>query len=918
MATGSAAPDWRANLLGRAEERARLEELVADVQRGQSRSLVLRGDAGIGKTALLEYLVGVASHMTVLRAVGVESEVELAYAGLHQLCSPLLDRLERLPEPQRRALETVFGMSTGVAPDRFVVGLAVLGLLSEAAAERPLLCVIDDARWWDEASMLALAFVTRRLQADPVGVVFAARIRDEAVRHLPELEVRGLDEGDAHALLGLAVPFKLDADVRDRILAETRGNPLALLELPRGLSPDQLADGFGVLDARGLTGRIQESFVRRFEALPQDARLALVVAAAEPVGDPVLLLRAAGTLGIPVTAADIEANSDGLLSVGVRVVFRHPCARTAVYRTARVEERRAAHAALAQVTDREAEPDRRAWHLAAAAAGADEEVAAELERSAGRAQARGGVGAAAAFLVRATELTGDPRRRTERTLAAAQASLQGGAFAVALELVERAGVLDERQQAAAALLRGQIAFASGLGGDATQLLLDAANRLEPFDLPLARETYLRAWGAAAYVGARILADISAAALALTPSQAPGPAELLLDGLALYVTEGPAAAAPTLQRVAASLPAMSDEDVRRLGWIACLASWTVWDLDGYRAIAARQVRLARNAGALDELQRYLNTLATATVWRGEFTHVASLLAELDAVSAAIGRQVAKTFELRLWALQGREAATREAVRSMIANAAPGWRESEAHWARWSSAVLDNGLARYADAASAARQIVSDPRDPFSAMWVLPELVEAAAHLGELDVAADALERLVRTTAPAGTDWALGIEAGCRAQLARGRDAERLYREAIERLGRAGLRPDLARAQLLYGEWLRREGRRVDARAQLRPAHEQLTALGMQGFAERARRELLATGEHVRRRIVETHGDLTAQEQQIALLARDGMSNSEIAARLFLSRHTVAYHLRKVFAKLGISSRRELAAALPSSESELAPA
>ena len=364
--------------------------------------------------------------------------------------------------------------------------------------------------------------------------------------------------------------------------------------------------------------------------------------------------------------------------------------------------------------------------------------------------------------------------------------------------------------------------------------------------------------------------------------------------------------------------MSDEDVRRLGWIACIASWAVWDLDGYRAISARQVRLARNAGALDQLQHYLNSLGLAAVWRGDFTQVASLLAEHDAVSAAIGRQAAKTFELRLWALQGREAQTREAVRSTIAKATPGQRGSEAHWALWSSAVLDNGLARYADATSAARQVVADPGDPFSAIWVLPELIEAAAHLGELDVAADALERLTRTTAPAGTDWALGIEAGCRAQLARGKAAEPLYREAIERLGRAGLRPDLARAQLLYGEWLRREGRRVDARAQLRAAREQFTALGMQAFAERTRRELLATGEHVRRRIVETRDDLTAQERQVALLARDGMSNSEIGARLFLSHNTVAYHLRKVFAKLGIGSRRELAAALPSSESELAPA
>ncbi|MBV9810835.1 MAG: AAA family ATPase, partial [Solirubrobacterales bacterium] len=545
-----------AGLRGRASECALLDAVVDAVRRGEGRSLVVRGEAGIGKTALLEYLARSAPDLTVLRAVGVESEMELAYAGLHQLCASLLDRLDRLPAPQRLALQIAYGRSAGGAPDRFLVGLAVLSLLSEAADERPILCLVDDAQWLDRASALTLAFVARRLLAERVGVVFAAREPGGELTRLPELELRGLLRDDARALLGATVWLRLDERVSDRIVAETHGNPLALLELPRGLTARQLAGGFGLVEAQGLAGRIEESFIRRVETLSEDAQRLLLLAAAEPVGDPLLLLAASERLGIAVSAVDVE--TDGLLALGERVTFRHPLVRSAVYRTATREQRREVHLALAEATDRSVDPDRRVWHLATAAAGPNELVAAELEQSASRAQARGGLAAAAAFLHRSVVLSGDPEQRVRRALAAAQASLNAGIFDGALELLAlaEAATPDELQMAHVELLRGQIAFASSLGTTAPPLLLKAAQRLERLDPELARETYLDAWGAALFAGrlafAGGLVEVSRAARsAPRPTRPVRPSDLLLDGLATFVTEGPAAAAPMLMRATAA-------------------------------------------------------------------------------------------------------------------------------------------------------------------------------------------------------------------------------------------------------------------------------------------------------------------------------------------------------------------------------
>jgi DNA-binding CsgD family transcriptional regulator len=885
---------------------------VADALAGRSRVTVLRGEAGVGKTALLDYLSDRVAGWHIARAAGVESEMELAYAGLHLLCAPMLDHLDRLPAPQRDALATVFGRSAGPAPDRFLVGLATLTLFAEVADQQPLACIVDDAQWLDHASAQILGFVARRLLAEPIAVVCAARTGagDDVLAGLPVLPVAPLGDSDARALLLANVPGPLDARVCDQIVAESHGNPLALLELPRTWNAADLAGGFGLPSSQPVGGLIEQSYIRRLRLLPSDTQLLVLTAAAEPLGDPALLYRAAGMLGIDIAAA-CPAQDGGLLELGGRVEFAHPLVRSAAYRSAAADDRHRVHRALADATVAETDPDRRAWHRARATAGPDEEVAAELERSAGRAQARGGVAAAAAFLQRSAELTVDPARRAGRALAAAQASCQAGAFDAALQLAanSEAGPLDGFQRARIDLLRGNIALALG-SRDAASLLRGAARRLEPFDLDLARETYLIAWGAAAVAGdleaGRIAGEISRAVRSLPPPLGPPrPLDLLLDGLALLTADGHAAATPALQQAAESLLEISREDALRWGWMATAASNAVWDNEGMLAVAARKLQFVRDAGALAQLPIHLSALALARAWIGDFAGAASLVAEIDSVVATTGSRFVPGAALRLWALQGREAESAALFASVMERDAGG---AVAIWAHWAAAVLYNGLARYKEAAWSARQATSNTFEYWVTVWALPELVEAAMHVGDAELARDALKRLAETTQPAGTDFALGIEARSRALLSDGTGAHDLYREAIERLSRTRLRPELARAHLLYGEWLRREGRRVDAREQLRTAHHLFDAIGMEAFAERARRELLATGERARKRSPGTRGELTPQEEQIARLARDGLSNPEIGAQLFVSARTVEWHLRNVFTKLDITSRRQLQAAL----------
>ncbi len=874
--------------------------------------MVLAGEAGIGKTALLEYLTAVASNLTVLRAAGVESEMELAYAGLHQLCGPLLDRIATLPGPQRQALEIVFGRSAGAPPDRFLVGLALLSLLSAAADERALLCVIDDAQWLDEASILTLAFVARRLLAEPVGIVFAARDPREELMQFPELEVHGLQDGDARTLLSSAVPFTLSEQARDRIVAETRGNPLALIELPRGLTATEMAAGFELLGGQGVTSRIEQSFVRRVNALPGDARRLLLLASAETVGDPLLLWRSADRLGIARAAAS-ALEADGLLAIRERVTFRHPLVRSTVYRSAAVMERRVAHLALADAIDREADPDRRAWHLAAAATGNDEQVALELESSAGRAQARGGAAAAAAFLRRAVELTQDLARRADRALAAAQASLDAGAFEAVRELLTAAESepLDEFQRARVELLRGHVAFASGLASDAPRLLLKAASRLEPLDLGLARQTYLDAWVAAMFAGSfageGLMQEISRAALStLPPTGQRRASDVLLDGLAVSVTEGRAAAVPPLSQAARAFAEeeIGSEDGLRWGWMAQRAAFMLWDEERWHSMTVRQLESVREAGLMLHLPLYLNGLGGILTWRGDFATASALIAEADAIANATGRRIVPYAAVLLAALRGSEADAAPLIKTVIRAAQAAEQGVGLQWCQFVCGVLYNGLGEYEKALREAERAAAQAPELYVSMWALPELIEAATRTGKLSVASNALERLVEATSVSDTDWALGIQARSRALATEGDEAEHLYQEAIERLGRTRLVPELARAHLLYGEWLRRQQRRVDARRALRSAYDRFATVGMEAFAERTRNELLATGEVVRKRTPDTRDDLTAQERQIARMAQEGLSNPEIGVRLFLSPRTVEYHLRKVFRKLDVTTRKEL--------------
>jgi DNA-binding CsgD family transcriptional regulator len=914
MASRGSEPQLR----GRQIECEALDRLLATVQAGHSSVLVLRGEAGIGKTALLEHARSKASGCRVARAAGVESEMELPFGGLHQLCAPFLDNLCRLPDPQRDALETAFGLSAGSPPDRFLVGLAVLSLLADAARKEPLICLVDDAQWLDKVSAQTLAFIARRLLAEPIGLVLAVREPglEHELRGLERLEVGRLSDGDARILLSSVTPGRLDEQVRDRIVAEAQGNPLALLELPRGLTAAELAGGFGRPDARPLVNQIEQSFLRQVRSLPAGTQRLLLIAAAEPVGDVTLLTRAAELLGIEATAV-APAEAAGLITIGTRVRFRHPLVRSAAYRMAVLEERQAVHRALADATDPRADPDRRAWHLANAAGGPDETVAAELERSADRAQARGGVAAAAAFLERAAELTPDTALRGPRALAAARAKYQAGGYDAALELLDAAELspLDERELARSELLRGQIVFASRGASTALPLLLKAAKRLGPLDVGLARETYRDALYAA-FTAGRLpngaqLPDVAKAVLAAPPGPPPERNDLLLNGVALMATEGYAVGAPMVRQ---ALDAFCSEGVSRvdgLGWLplASRAAFNLWEFDNWSVLSARLVDLARETGALSVLPSALLLLVSNRVLAGEISFADSLVAE----AAAIGEATASRFIPQYAAMvvepwKGREAATRQATEAVTRDTLLQGEGKVVTATQWASAVLYNGHSRYEEAYVAAEQGYENPQELGLSIRAMVELVEAAARSGRPARAAEVASRLDELAQASGTDWALGMSATVRAQVSDGPAAEALYREAIERLGRTKVRITYARARLLYGEWLRRENRRADAREQLGSAYEMLSQIGVEAFAERARRELQATGETVRKRPADVAADLTPQEAQIARMAGEGMTNPEISAQLFISPHTVEWHLRKVFVKLGISSRKQIRATL----------
>jgi DNA-binding CsgD family transcriptional regulator len=914
-----------ADLVARHDECEALDQLVADVLAGASRVLVLRGDAGVGKSALLGYLsdriasaAGRGGAWRVASAVGVESEMELAYSGLHQLCAPLLDHLDELPPPQRDALATVFGLSAGPAPDRFLVGLATLTLVAQGAEQQPLACIIDDAQWLDQASAQIVSFVARRLLAERVALVCAARagIGDGALTGLPALPIGGLQDSDARLLLLGHVHGPFDAAVVDQLITESHGNPLALLELPRTWMMTDLAGGFGLPGGRPVAGKIEQSYVQRLLRLPADTQLLVLTAAAEPLGDQVLLHRAVGALGIEMAAA-APAVDAGLLQLRKRVEFAHPLVRSGAYRAAAAPDRYRVHAVLADATDAQVDPDRRAWHRARATAGPDEEVAAELERSADRAQARAGLAAAAAFLTRATDLTPLPAARSRRALAAAAASVQAGVFDTAHTLltVARDGPVDELQRAQIDLISAQMAFASSRGNEATLLLLAAAQRLLPLNLQFARQTYLDAFSAAQFA-ARLNEGVGCAEVARAVRTAPRPpddelmvGDMLLDAF-VALTDDYATAVPVGRDVLTRLrrdPSSAGENLRWL-WQGCVLALELWDDSSAYILSDHHLQMARRAGALSELPLAFGSRAPVLVFCGELTAAASLVEENRSVQEAAGITEAPYGALILTAWRGQAREGRELIDVTMREASARGEGVGVAICEYAHAVLCNSLGLYDEALAAACGACADPTEMVAHNWGMIELVESAVRTGRTDLAADALGRLAGKARACGTDWALGIEARSRALLSEPDMAERGFTEAVEHLSRARVRAELARAHLLYGEWLRRANRRADARSELTLAHEMFAAMGMQGFAERTRRELLATGATVRQRTVGAADQLTEQEALIARFARDGLTNQEIGAQLFISTHTVEWHLRKVFAKLGISSRRQLQRAL----------
>ncbi|OFB43578.1 LuxR family transcriptional regulator [Mycolicibacterium sp. (ex Dasyatis americana)] len=918
------------SLRGRVSECSALRKLVSDAGSGGSAVLVVRGEAGVGKTALLDYVVEQAAGFRVTQVAGVESDMELAFAGLHHLCAPLLDHLDKLPEPQRDALSVAFGRGVGPAPDRFLVGLAVLSLLASAADDKPLLCVVDDAQWLDQVSVQTLGFVARRLLAEPVVLVFAVRDdRDgtavDVLPGLPELRLEGLSDSAARELLDSVVVGRLDERVRDRLIAESRGNPLALLEVPRNVSAAERAGGFWIAGTRPSVGQVEEGFVRRIQSLPADTRRLALLAAADPVGDPVVFSRAAGYLGIGMDAL-APAEAAGVIEFGPRMRFHHPLVRSAAYRAADVADRREVHRALAVATDPELDPDRRAWHAANAAAGPDDAVAADLEASAWRAQSRGGIAAAATFLERAAILSADPVLRSSRAIAAAAAKREAAAPESAYELLSLAELnpLTELQRAQVARLRAQMEFTRSRGGlpgappvrHAAVLLIEAARRLETLDDELARETYIEALAAAMFASRSqpeaLLIAAQAARDAVAQIDAPTrPIDFLLIGMATLVTDGLPAAAEHL-RTALQLwcEHARRHDGRAVHWLASAfpimqesMADELWDDALNARLAGEMIGYARATGALALLAPAIAYQAGVHVLEGEFVAAERLLEEADTIAEAIGHHPMKYHKVELAAWRGD---VNEAGDLIEAGRAEGIAKGEGRLlgvTGYVAAVLYNGLGRY-DEALAAVQQACEYRDLGFYGWCLLELTEAAVRVGKVDVAEDAVRRLEAGAGASGTDWGLGVFAGARALLADGAEADALFKECLDRLGRTRVRVQLARMHLCYGEWLRRQKQRTSARQQLNTAYDMFTKMGAHAFAERARRELIATGEKVRKQPLASGDELTAQEAQIAQLAGDGLTNQEIGAQLFISTHTVEWHLRKVFVKLGVRSRRQL--------------
>lgn len=895
-------------LVGRDREQAVIDQLLLDVRSGHSRALVLRGEAGIGKTALLDGIVARAEGMGVVRLSGVQSEAELPYGALYPLWSRFTEEgVSRLPEPQGSALRAAFGVEAGPPPSVFLVGLAILSGVADLAEQHSLLVAVDDANWLDQPSAQTLSFVARRLQAEGVGLVFAAREMIAELEGLLELPIVGLAPEDARSLLGSALRVDVDEAILQRFIAETEGNPLAVLELSSGLASTDPEGMFDRRDPRSLWVQLEDSFQRRIQALNGEAEMLLLIAAAEPSGDPLVFWRAVDLLGLSRDAAGVLQEA-GLLRVGSSVVFRHPLVRSASYRFASVGARRSVHRALSEAVDPDVDPDRRALHRALAATGPDENVAVDLECSAERALRRGGYAAAASFLERALTLTSDRDRRGSRALAAAEAKLAAGEPGLARDLLSIAekGPLDALGSVQLEVLRARIAFALGRGRDAPALLLKAAKNLELLDSTGARDAYLDAMRAVLFAGRFAedthLRDVAVAARGVVSSDTPLVPDLLLRAFASLIVDGYSAGAPLAQQAVAALRHKELSAAVDLGSLALGAQLavTLWDEAAYDELTQRQVRLARETGALEVLPIVLTNRAIAHILAGEPAAAVSLVEEIEMVSEVTGTPLPPYAAVAV-AANGPPADAHALIDASLQAATDRGEGAAVKWIQLEKAVLCNASGRYDDAWAAAASAYEDP--VLCSTWLVSELIESAARSGRPERAARAAEDLREMASAARTDWVLGVETRCRALLADGEIAEDLYCRSIAHLQNTRRPIELARSHLTYGEWLRRRGRRIDARRELRAAREIFDALGAVAFTDRATRELRATGETVQKRpsVAGTPTDLTERESQIARLAAEGLSNREIGQQLFISHRTVGYHLAKVFSKLDVTNR-----------------
>jgi DNA-binding CsgD family transcriptional regulator len=910
----------RIMLLDREAEREALDHLVIAAGGGLSGALVLHGEAGMGKTALLDHLVATATGLRPIRVTGQEAESEFGFAALHRLLGPLLGNLDELPTPQRDALGAAFGLIDHAPADLFLVGLATLTLLASSATDHGLLCIVDDAQWVDSESLSALAFVSRRLHADGIAMIFGYRTFEflpPVLAGIPEIRVGGLPNEAAIELLTSGIRGPIDSNTANRIVVETSGCPLALAELAADLTSGQLARTDPLSEPIPISRRLEAHFLEQVDSLPPSSKSFLLVAAAETTGDTFLVRRVARELGCEPDAEDVAVRNR-LLATEPSIQFRHPLIRSAVYGGADPAERRRVHSMLAETVDRSVEPDRWARHLAASTTGPDDNIASDLEGTARLARDRGGYAAEALLLIRAAELTGGTAQRSERLLGASKAALSAGAPDRAEVLLRQAqpGLTAPLLVAEARQLEGRLRMYLSLTGSVSALV-EAARRFLPLDVDRARDSMLEAFDA--YILTQHLTQdiqgVEIAELALTTRSGSGGglADLLLEGTSLLVTSGIEAAVGVLRAAARLLregPTSTDEIIRLFNYGIVVAN-ELADERTYLEWAQRVEAVARQQGALIVLQTILPSLAEHHIRSGQFAAAEAEFAECVEVAGAISAGMEQSYRplsgtLSAW--RGQDDETRSSAQMMIDVGQLTGSAVQVFLGYRALALLELGHGNYAAAAAAAEQVTKEEAIGWK-FQLLPIVIEGSVRSGSRTAAQRALAELERKCAVTATPWALGVLARCQALMAEDAAAEALFEEALLQLDKSLVVTDRALAQLSYGEWLRRQRRRVDARVQLRLAHEAFSSMGAAGFAERARLELLATGERVTQRSREMQVTLTAQELQIATLASEGATNPEIAAKLFLSTSTVDYHLRKVFRKLGITSRRQLDRALP---------